>query len=153
MKLFCLINAPSNSGRTECRLCFEKYFSKDASEEEIDKWVEKLQSFSTPYYYHHPPVGRLSKSFKTIEYGDLCGMGSYTIYKFADEHTLYIDIHGVWNESFELKNGAEYFETHEDSGRYRRIFTTLDNVEWLNIGTIGRPRYVNSEDILKGINI
>lgn len=151
MKLFYLINAPSGSGRTQRRLCFEKHFSKDASEEEIQAWIEKLQNFSNPYNYHSTAIPDLSKSFKAVACGDLSGIGNYTVYKFADEPTLYIDIYGVWWETFELKEDSWYFQTHEDSGRYSWIFTTLDDIEWLNVGTIRRPRYLYSDQIVKKI--
>lgn len=149
MRLFYFINAPSGSGRTQRRLCFEKFFPSDASEEEIDAWIETLQNFSKPRYYHCPPVDELSKSFKAVVCGDLCGKGYYTVYQFADEPTLYIDIYGVWWESFDLKEDAWYFSTHEDSGRYRQVFAVLDDVAWLNVGTIRRPRYLYSDQIVK----
>ena len=146
MKIFRFIAAPSSSGRTERRLCFEKYFSEDASVEEIDKWEAKLQSFSTPYHYHNSSIEGLSKSFKAVGCGDLCGAGNYTVYRFADYPQLYIDIWGVWNETFELKDGAWYFETHAESGRYYQVFTALDDVKWLNVGTIRRPEYIDIKE-------
>lgn len=151
MRLFYFIAAPSGSGRTQRRLCFEKYFHSGASEEEIQSWVEKLQSFATPYHYHSTAIEGLSKSFKAVECGYLCGEGHYTVYRFADENTLYVDIHGVWGETFDLKDGAWYFQTHETSGRYRQVFTTLDEIEWLNVGTIRRPRYLYPDEIKKMI--
>lgn len=151
MKLFYFVNAPSGSGATQRRLCFEKYFSPDASEEEIDAWIAKLQNFAKPKYYHCPPVDELSKSFKAVASGDLCGKGYYIVYQYASEPTLYIDIYGVWGETFELTENSWCFQTHEDSGRYYQVFTVLDNIEWLNIGSIRRPRYIDSDDILKDI--
>lgn len=152
MKYFHFIAAPSSSGRTQRRLCFEKYFSEDASEEEIRKWEEKLQSFATPYHYHSTAIEGLSKSFEAVECGYLCGEGNFTVYKFADYPQLYIDIWGVWNESFALKDPDACFETHEKSGRYYQVFTALENVLWLNVGTIRRPKYLYSHQIVKNIN-
>ena len=151
MRLFYFIAAPSGGGRTQRRLCFEKYFPEDTSEEEVDRWIAKLQSFATPYHYHSTAIEGLSKSFKAVECGYLCGEGCYTVYRFADEPTLYVDIHGVWDESFDLKENAWFFQTHEKSGRYRQVFTTLDEVEWLNVGTIRRPKYLYPDQIKKMI--
>ncbi|MGI6155748.1 MAG: hypothetical protein ACOYEB_07355 [Enterococcus lemanii] len=151
MRLFYFVNAPSGSGRTQRRLCFEKTFPDNASQEEIDAWIAKLQNFAKPRYYHNPPVDELSKSFKAVACGDLSGIGNYTVYKFANEPTLYINIYGVWWETFELVENAWFFATHEESGRYCQVFTTLDGIEWLNIGTIRRPRYIDGEDILRNI--
>lgn len=151
MKLFYFINAPSGSGATQRRLCFEKTFSSDVSEEEIDAWIETLQNFSKPRYYHCPPVDSLSDSFRAVICDNLSGIGHYTVYRYADEPTLYIDIYGVWDETFALKENSWCFQTHEDSGRYYQVFTVLDNIEWLNIGSIKRPRYIDSDDILRDI--
>ena len=151
MKLFYFINAPSGSGATQRRLCFEKNFPDDASQEEIDAWIEKLQNFSKPKYYHCPPVDSLSNTFKTVTCGSLSGKGHYIVYQYDKESTLYIDIYGVWDETFSLKEDSWCFQTHEDSGRYYQVFTVLDNIEWLNIGSIRRPRYIDCDDILRDI--
>ncbi len=95
MRLFYFVNAPSGSGRTQRRLCFEKFFPSNVSEEEINEWIAKLQNFAKPKYYYCPPVDELSKSFKAVACGSLSGKGHYTVYQYDKKSTLYISIYSV----------------------------------------------------------